>query len=317
MAHFAHLDLILLFFLLGIAGGVAKVSLKLPEPVSQFLSIYLLLTIGFKGGLSVAKAESLDGIGPIVLIGLTSCVVIPLIVFRLVRKSFGSANAAALAASYGSVSAVTFIVATSILDSESISYSGFMVAVMAVMEVPAIAIAILLYQAGKQEQRMSGSALLRAAFAHKSIFLLVGGFLIGAFIDVKNQTAFKPFFVDTFKGILAFYLLDLGATAASELRAIWNKKLRAAFFACVLPICFGTIALLAGWLAGLTQGNAILLAGLIGSASYIAAPAAMRISILEATPALYTSLPLAITFPFNVLVGIPAYLIFAEYLWIN
>lgn len=315
MENFAHLDLILLFFFLGIAGGVAKVPLRLPEPVSQFLSIYLLLTIGFKGGLAVTKAESLGGIGPILMVGLASCFIIPLATFFLARNSFGRANAAALAASYGSVSAVTFIVATSILESEGIPFSGFMVAIMAVMEVPAIAIAILLYQAGGHEQKMSWSAFFRAALAHKSIFLLVGGFLIGTVIDEKNQTAVKPFFVDVFKGILAFYLLDLGASAANELRVLWSQKVRAVFFACVLPICFGLSALLVGWLTGLSQGNAILLAGLVGSASYIAAPAAIRISIPDASPALYTSLPLALTFPFNVLLGIPSYLIVADGLW--
>lgn len=315
MEYLAQLDLILLFFFLGIAGGLAKVSLKLPESISQFLSVYLLLTIGFKGGLAVANAENLEGIVGVLGIALVSCLVIPLIVFRLANKPFGVANGAALAASYGSVSAVTFIVASSILESKGISSSGYMVAIVAVMEVPAIAIALLLYQTSFCNEKMNWSALFRAALAHKSILLLAGGFLIGAVIDEKNQTAFRPTFVDAFKGVLAFYLLDLGAIAASELRAVWSQRVRAMFFACVLPLCFGQLALLAAWLAGLSQGDAILLSVLIGSASYIAAPAAMRISIPEASPAVYSSLPLGITFPFNVTFGIPLYLVVSRFLW--
>ncbi len=315
MDHFANLDLIVLFFFLGLSGGFAKIPPRLPESVTQFLSIYLLLTIGFKGGLTVAKADSLAGMGTAIFIGVLSCLIIPFVIFHLAKKSFQLANAAALAASYGSVSAVTFIVSTSILESQGIAFGGFMVAVMAIMEMPGIALAILLYQMAKNPEKMSWASIGKAAFMHKSILLLAGGFLIGAVIDEKNQVAIKPFFVDTFKGILAFYLLDLGAAAANEFRAVWNQKLRSFVFACVLPICFGTLSLLAACGLGVEQGNAVLLACLVGSASYIAAPAAIRISIPEASAALYTSLPLAMTFPMNVLLGIPLYVALSKYLW--
>lgn len=316
MSHLSHLDLIVLFFFLGLFAGFCKVSLRLPESISQFLSTYLLLTIGFKGGLVLAQSNDLPSIIPLLLIGISTCFLIPLFVFRLGRATFGLENAAALAASYGSVSAVTFIVAGSFLESKNISSSGFMVAVMALMEIPAIAVALYLYKKARQVDEVGGESLFQLALGHKSIFLLIGGFLLGAIMDVKNQVAMKPFFVDVFKGLLAFYLLDLGATASSEIKTVWTQRGRALIFACVVPLSFGLLTLLSCWALNLSEGNSILLAALVGSASYIAAPAAIRISIPEASSALYVSLPLALTFPFNVLLGIPIYLKLAEILWV-
>lgn len=315
MQILGQLDLILLFFFLGIIAGLARVSLKLPDAIVQYLSFYLLLTIGFKGGVAVVHAESLGGLLPVLVIGLASCVVIPAIVFRLTKSSFGVSDGAALAASYGSVSAVTFVVAVSILEAREVAYSGYMVAVMAMMEIPAIAIAMLLYKSSVGSKGPQGESFFRAAFAHKSIFLLVGGFLIGMLIDQKNQVAMKPFFVDAFKGILAFYLMDLGASAVQELRVVWARRYRAVVFACGLPLIFGSTALVSAWALGLAKGNGILVSVLVGSASYIAAPAAIRISIPDASPALYTSLPMGLTFPFNVLFGIPVYTFAAQLLW--
>lgn len=314
MIDFSNFDLIVLFFFLGFIGSLLKVPLKYPESISQFLAIYLLLAIGLKGGLQVASAQSLADFLPALLLGLFSCILIPALLFPVAKKHFGLENAAALAAVYGSVSAVTFVVAQSFLDSREISYGGYMVAVMALMEVPAIAMALFFFSRSSNEAE-GGVSWIRAAFAHKSIILLLGGFSIGLVLEQKNIIALKPVMTDAFKGILAFYLLDLGCAAAQGINILWKQKARAILFAFVFPFIFGVSILLLAMACQLEKGDGILLAILAGSASYIAAPAAIRVSIPSASPALFTTLPLALTFTFNVLLGIPLYIYLGEILF--
>ena len=308
MSHYASFDLIVLFFILGIVASWSKSDLAIPDQISKFLSIFLLLALGLKGGHEVGAAQDLSGFLPALSIGLISCVVLPLAIFAILFKRLGSVNAAALSASYGSVSAVTFITAQSILNKEGVEFSGYMVAIMALMEMPAILIAVGLYQRFTEPFKPASLVNLKGLLTAKSVVLLLGGFLIGFLMNERSWDSIAPVFVGSFKGVLAIFLLDLGITAQQQLREAAKYKWTALGVAFFLPLMFGSVALLISHMVGLSQGDQILLAVLVGSASYIAAPAAIRSSITKANPGLYLALPLALTFPMNLLFGIPFYL---------
>lgn len=308
MSHFASFDLIILFFLLGMFASWVKSDLEVPESASKFLSIYLLLALGLKGGHEVQHAGDLTRVAASIGLGLITCLVIPVTVFFLFKKKFGAANAAGLAAAYGSVSAVTFVTAQSILQNEGITFSGYMVAVMALMEIPAILIAVFLF---KKSSAMAGNGsleVLKYLASTKSVILLAGGFAIGLLINDRSWTGISPVVEGLFKGALAFFLLDLGVVAQKQLKEAIGYKLISLGVGFLLPIAFGTVALTAAKAIGMSRGDAVLLAVLAGSASYIAAPTAIRSSIPEANPGLYLALPLALTFPFNLLFGISFYM---------
>lgn len=274
-------------------------------PASKFLSVFLLLSLGLKGGHEVAMAIDLSGFYLVSLIGLMSCVLIPYYLFPLLKKRIGAPNAAALAACYGSVSAVTLIAAQEFLKIRGIEFSGYMVALMALMEIPAILIALSLYRRLSRESVDQGSA--PSLLAAKSVVLLLGGFLIGLAMNETSWSGIAPVVQGNFKGVLAFFLLDLGLSAQKQLGAAWKFKGMAIITSFLLPLLHGSIVLLVAHWAHVPQGDQIILAVLAGSASYIAAPAAIRASIPSANPSLFVALPLAMTFPMNVLVGIPIY----------
>jgi len=312
MNNLISFDLTFLFFFLGIIASWLKSDLEIPDSISKFLSIFLLLSLGLKGGHEVAIATDLSGFFLVSLLGLSSCVLIPYFLFPLLRRWLEVADAAALAACYGSVSAVTLIAAQEFLRSRGIEFSGYMVALMALMEIPAILIALSFYRraASKVEQQRNAPSM----FAAKSVVLLLGGFLIGFAMNESSWAGIAPLVQGNFKGILAFFLLDLGLSAQKQLREAWNFKVMSLITACALPLVHGlTLLVLAHWV-GVPQGDQILLAVLAGSASYIAAPAAIRASIPSANPSLFVALPLAMTFPMNVLVGIPIYHVMSSYL---
>jgi hypothetical protein len=224
------------------------------------------------------------------------------------KKKFGAANAAGLAAAYGSVSAVTFVTAQSILHTEQIAFSGYMVAVMALMEIPAILIAVYLYKKSSSDSGAGSLGILKYLASTKSVILLAGGFAIGLVINDRSWSGISPFVEGLFKGSLAFFLLDLGVVAQKQLKEALKYKLISLGIGFLLPIAFGTISLVAAKYIGMSRGDSVLLAVLAGSASYIAAPTAIRSSIPEANPGLYLALPLALTFPFNLLFGISFYM---------
>lgn len=303
------LDLVILFFVLGVVASWMGSDLQIPESVSKFLSIFLLLSLGLKGGHEVRVATDLGGFGPALGLGLALCFVIPTVLFFVLRPKIGRANAAALGASYGSVSAVTFITAESYLQTQEIKSSGFMVAVMALMEIPAILFSVYLYMRSKKSLILvSQSSLIRSILTTKSAVLLVGGLLIGFSMNEFSWKGISFFVVNCFKGVLAFFLLDLGLMAQKQMRQILKFKLASFFVALVSPLVFGSITLVIGHFFGLERGDQVLLSVLVGSASYIAAPAAVRTAIPSANPSLYLALPLALTFPMNVFFGIPLYL---------
>ncbi|MBO6835942.1 MAG: sodium-dependent bicarbonate transport family permease [Alphaproteobacteria bacterium] len=307
-----------LFFALGLAAAMAKSDLAVPEAVAKALSLYLMLAIGFKGG--VAAAGHGFGFDIVLIIGaaalLSFC--LPPLAFALLRitTKLGQIDAAAIAAHYGSISIVTFIAATAALDAAGIDYPGTMVAAAAAMEVPAIACALLLARRGRSGDGESrGNAPWREVALNGSVVLLIGAFIVGLSTGETGYKDIAPFISDPFKGVLCLFLLDMGLVAGRELRQV-RKTLTPALlgFGLYMPPLGGVIGGLTGAVIGLNTGGIALLCVLTASASYIAVPAAMRLALPEAKPSLYLTLSLAVTFPFNLTVGIPFYIAIANWL---
>ncbi len=311
MSHLANFDLIILFFILGAIASWMRSDLEIPPSVAKFLSMFLLLSLGLKGGHEVRFAENLTGFMPSLSLGLMSSFVLPLAMFFFVKKRLGMANAAAISASYGSVSALTFIAAMGVLENQGVGFSGFMIAIMAFMEIPGILIAVYLYQRFSNTSGSKRSVFI-SMFSAKSVVLLLGGFIIGLLMNEKSWGGISPLFQDSFKGMLAFFLLDLGFVAQKQFREAWKYKSVFLPLAILFPLFFGTLALVFGHFLGVAQGDLVLLAVLVGSASYIAAPAAVRSFMPTANPGLYLALPLALTFPMNLVFGIPFYIKISE-----
>ncbi|OAN96148.1 sodium-dependent bicarbonate transport family permease [Sulfitobacter geojensis] len=303
---------IILCFVLGVAAALARSDLSIPEAVAKGLSIYLLFAIGFKGGVSVA-AHGIDAtLGLALLAGVVLSAVLPLIAFALLRvmTQMNRLDAAAVAAHYGSISIVTFVAATSVLESRGVAYEGFMVAVAAAMEAPAILSALWLVAKGGGADGNKGmdSALLREIMLNGSIVLLVGSFVIGWATGEDGLAEISSFIVSPFKGVLCLFLLDMGLVAGRGLRE-GSKILRPAVlaFGVLMPLIGAAIGLGFAMALGLSSGGIALMMVLSASASYIAVPAAMRVALPEANPSLYLTLSLGVTFPFNLTLGIPLY----------
>ena len=300
----------ILFFILGLIAAFARSDLSIPAGGAKLMSLYLLLAIGFKGGSSLseygAHAEMFVTIG----IGVGLSFLIPFIAFALLRvmTRLDTMNAAAVAGHYGSISIVTFVAATSLLDLTGVQFDGYMIAVAAAMEVPAILSALWIANRFSGEGRM-GAGLYRELLANGSIVLLVGAFAIGALTGEEGMTMIAPFVVTPFTGILCLFLLDMGLNAGRSVIA--NRHLLSAglfAFGVVMPLIGSLLALALGTLAGLQDGSRFLLMVLSASASYIAVPAAMRIALPKAEAGVYLTLSLGVTFPFNITVGLPLYL---------
>jgi hypothetical protein len=296
-----------LFFVLGVAATLARSDLSIPEAIAKAMSLYLMMAIGFKGGAGVAQ-HGLDAtLGLAILAGIILSAVIPLVAFRLLvlTSKLPRVDAAAVAAHYGSISIVTFLAATQALETSGIKFEGYMVAVAAAMETPAIIAALWLARTG--ESRMDFT-MLREVMLNGSIVLLVGSFLIGIATGEKGLQAIAPFIVDPFKGILCLFLLDMGIVAGRGLReGRRNLTLPVVLFGLYMPLVGGALGALASWLVGLSLGSTALMITLAASASYIAVPAALRLALPEARPAIYLPLSLGVTFPFNLTLGIPLY----------
>lgn len=315
-----------LFFFLGMTAVLVKSDLEIPQPIPKLFSLYLLFAIGFKGGVELVKS----GIGQEVLLtllaaSLMACIV-PLYTFFILKLKFDIYNAAAIAATYGSISAVTFITAGSFLGQLGIDYGGYMVAALALMESPAIIVGLILLKLAtadlaivddsKVTQRdLDWSEVLKEAFLNSSVFLLVGSLLIGVMTGERGWQVLSPFSQDMFYGVLAFFLLDMGLVAAKRLKDLEKTGTFLISFALLIPIVNAAIGLSIAKFIGLPQGDALLFCVLCASASYIAVPAAMRLTVPEANPSLYVSAALVITFPFNIIVGIPLYLYCINMLW--
>ncbi len=303
------LNPVILFFVLGVLAGGLRSDLRLPEALYDTLSIYLLVAIGLKGGVELAQTTDpgelvLPAIAA-VLIGVT----IPPVAYAILRRlgRFERPDAAAIAAHYGSVSVVTFAVAIAYLDRLAVPYEGFVTTLLVIMEVPGIAVGILIARLGARKGSLQIGPLMHELFLGKSIFLLVGGLVVGYVVGPARIGPVEPLFFDLFHGALAFFLLEMGIVTAHRLGDLRRVGTFLVAFGTIMPLFLGMAGAALGALAGLSLGGATILATLSASASYIAATAAMRVTVPEANPTLYLTASLGITFPFNIIIGIPIY----------
>jgi hypothetical protein len=301
------IDPVVLFFLLGIVARLVRSDLRLPEPIYEALSVYLLLALGLKGGVELARHATAALLPQTLAVIALGCV-LPLIAFALLRgpARLDRANAAAIAAHYGSVSVVTFAAGVAWLEARGIAWEPYLTLFLAVMEVPGIVVGVLLARGAGAGSGMLG-LMFREVLAGKSVLLLIGGILIGALLGPQGVAPIKPWFVDLFKGALCLFMLELGLVTGRQLGQIRRSGPRLAVFALAVPPLFGLAGAGLGTLIGLSAGGAMLLGVLAASASYIAAPAAMRVAVPEANPGLSLPIVLGLTFPFNVCVGLGLY----------
>lgn len=300
----------LLFFALGILAVKLKSDLEIPSTTSKFISLYLLFSIGFKGGQELSHSQFSTEILLTIIFAILAAILIPVYVFLISKRKLGVENAGAIAASYGSVSAVTFVTALNFLESLSINADGHMVAVMALMEAPAIIVGVLLIRSCSKKNSQDQS--LRSLFAHSltnsSVLLILGSLLIGFLANEKAAEGIKPFTNDLFKGFLVIFLLDMGINSARKLEDFFKNGWFVSLLAVIVPLINGCFAAYLSQFVTSSEGNRFILAILAASASYIAVPAAMKISVPNANPSIYVPMTLAITFPLNITLGMPIYL---------
>ncbi len=302
------IDPVILFFIIGIIAGLLKTDLKLPEAIYDALSIYLLLAIGYKGGIELSKSDLTNLLIPVsatILLG----VVIPIIAYFILLKigKFNNPDSAAIAAHYGSVSAVTFAVAIDFLNNAGVAKDEFMTVLLVMLEIPAIAIGILLAKSKSSDKTFDAGEVIREVFLGKSIYLLLGGLAVGFFAGSYGNKSINILFVDMFRGFLAFFLLEMGIIASKRFGDFKKVGPFLIAFGVLMPLLSALFGILAGVMSGLTQGGTFILACMAASASYIAAPTAMRIAVPEANPTYYITASLGITFPFNIIFGISTY----------
>ena len=297
----------LLFFILGIIAVQVKSDLEIPKNSSKFISLYLLFSIGFKGGQELAHSPLTMDIIWAVAFGVTIAIAIPFYTFFILKRKLGIDNAGAIAAAYGSVSAVTFVTAVSFLELQKISFNGHMVAIMALMEAPAIIIGVLLISLYTKDNNIKIPEIIRHSFTNGSVILILGSLVIGFLASDSQAQGIKPFTTDLFKGFLVIFLLDMGMTSGRKLSDFIKNGWFTMAFAIIVPLINGcVIALLSGYITS-EIGNRFIFAILAASASYIAVPAAMKIAVPNANPGLYLPMALAVTFPFNITIGLPLY----------
>jgi len=300
----------LLFFFLGLIAVRLKSDLEIPPTSSKFISMYLLISIGFKGGQELVHSGMNLSILWSILFGIGVALVIPLYSFFILKKRLGVDNAGAIAAAYGSVSAVTFVTTVSFLELQNIQFGGHMVAVMAVMEAPAIMVGVILV--GIFGDKGSDAVPLKKTISHSltngSVLLILGSLAIGFLASESQAEGIKPFTTDIFKGFLAVFLLDMGITSGKKISGFLNNGYFPLAFAIVIPLINGVIASLTTQFVTQNEGDQLLLSILTASASYIAVPAAMKMAVPNANPGLYLPMSLAVTFPFNITIGIPLFM---------
>ena len=324
------LDPAILFFVFGVLAGTVKSNLEIPPAISRFLSLYLLMALGLKGGFALAHSGLTTEVGAGLGAAIGLAIVIPLLGYSLLKRVLPGFDAAAVAATYGSVSAVTFVTAVQFLETHHIPYGGHMAAAMALMESPAIIMAVIFANTLRQPSVAAGQTMmssgasvviamrpgkvgmplgkiLHESFTDGAQLLLLGAMVVGLMTGETGKAAMQPFSGDLFKGMLSFFLLDMGLMAARNLPQIKGTSPWLMAYAVLGPLTHACIALFVAWGLELPVGDATLLMVLSASASYIAVPAVLRSAIPEANPSLYFGLSLGITFPMNILLGIPLY----------
>jgi hypothetical protein len=332
------LDPAILFFIFGALAGTVKSNLEIPPAISRFLSLYLLMALGLKGGFALAQSGLTLEVGTGLATAMGLALVIPAVGYAVLKRMLSPFDAAAVAATYGSVSAVTFVTATQFLENQQIAFGGHMAAAMALMESPAILMAVLL--ANRLRQQVAGAGMvvpqgntaaltglapptqgtslgkvLHESFTDGAQLLLLGAMAVGLLTGAEGQAAMQPFSGDLFKGMLAFFLLDMGLMTARNLPQARHASPWLLAYAVLGPLAHASLALGVAWSLNIPQGDATLLMVLAASASYIAVPAVLRHAIPEANPSLYFGLSLGVTFPLNILLGIPLYTYLAQIVW--
>lgn len=306
-------DPAILFFIFGVLAGAVKSNLEIPQPISRFLSLYLLMALGLKGGFALAHSGLTPQVAVSLGLAIVLAVVIPLVGFAVLRRFVSQFDAAAIAATYGSISAVTFVTATQSLENQGIAFGGYMSAAMALMESPAIILAVLLAnavrvrQAASAQSRVALGKVLHESLTDGAQLLLLGAMVVGLMTGEAGKAAMQPFSGDLFKGMLAFFLLDMGLLTARNLAQTKERAPLLIAYAVLAPIAHASLALLLAYVFKVPAGDGALLMVLAASASYIAVPAVLRFAIPEANPSIYLGLSLGITFPINILLGIPIY----------
>jgi len=305
----------LLFFVLGVIAVYLKSDLEIPPNSSKFISLYLLFSIGFKGGQELSHEAFTSEIAWSMLFGISISALIPLYTFFVLKRRLNVFDAGAIAAAYGSVSAVTFVTAVSYLESQQLVLHGHMVAIMALMESPAIIIGLVLISIFNKEETASKikiPSVIRHSLTNGSVLLILGSLVIGFMANAKQAEGIKPFTNDLFKGFLAIFLLDMGITSGRKLKAFFSFGVFPFVFAVIVPLVNGcVIAILSSIVTG-DITNRFIFAVLAASASYIAVPAAMKITVPKANPGLYLPMALAVTFPINITVGMPLYFLIVQ-----
>ena len=304
----------LLFFVFGILAVYLKSDLEIPPNSSKFISLYLLFAIGFKGGQELSHEVYNSEIGWSMVFGILISLAIPLYTFFILKRKLNVVDAGAIAAAYGSVSAVTFVTAVSYLESQHLNVHGHMVAIMALMESPAIIMGLVLISIFNKEQgeKIKKRAALKHSFTNGSVLLILGSLVIGYLANAKQAEGIKPFTNDLFKGFLAIFLLDMGITSGRKLKAFFSSGWFPVIFAILIPLINGcTISILSSHITS-DISNRFLFSVLAASASYIAVPAAMKISVPKANPGLFLPMALAITFPINITIGMPLYFLLIQ-----
>jgi len=306
----------LLFFLLGIIAVYLKSDLEIPPNSSKFISLYLLFSIGFKGGQELSHETFTSEIGWSMLFGISMSAIIPIYTFFILKRKLNVFDAGAIAAAYGSVSAVTFVTAVSYLESQQLSLHGHMVAIMALMESPAIIIGLVLIAIFNKEDSYTTikiQSVMKHSFTNGSVLLILGSLVIGFLANAKQAEGIKPFTNDLFKGFLAIFLLDMGITSGRKLKSFFSFGIFPFAFAIIIPLLNGCIIAILSSFVTAEITNRFIFAVLAASASYIAVPAAMKITVPKANPGLYLPMALAVTFPINITVGMPLYFLIVQH----
>lgn len=318
----ALLDPTILFFLLGVGAGLIRSNLAIPSQMARFLALYLLMALGLKGGFALAQSGFHATVITDLGLAITLALVIPMVGYAFLRRFVTPFNAAAVAAAYGSVSAVTFITTIQYMENQGIAYGGHMSAALALMESPAILFAVFMANLIRARlPKKKGKApvadaslrhVLQESFTEGTQILLLGSMVVGYLTGEQGKSVMEPFTGNIFKGMLAFFLLDMGMATAAHFKDLQRVSKRLVIYGVVGPLVHALFAL---WLCSIFRvemGSAVLLMVLAASASYIAVPAVIKHAIPEASPLLYLGMPLGLTFPFNILVGIPLYVGLAE-----
>lgn len=304
----------LLFFLLGVLATIVKSDLEIPSNSVKFIGLYLLFAIGFKGGQELSHSTFRPEIFYLLIAGAAAAAIIPFYSFFILKRRLSVSDAAAVAAAYGSVSAVTFVAASTFLESQQIPFGGHMVAVMALMESPAIIVGVILMMKFADDKEKDNSAtkpriasILQHSLTNGSVLMLIGSLIIGIIADTKQAEGIKPFTTDIFKGFLAIFLLEMGMVTAKRFSTFLRYGWFVTLFALIAPLVNGCLAaVLSGFLTS-SEGDRLMFSILAASASYIAVPAAMRVAIPSADPGLYIPMALGVTFPLNITIGMPIY----------